>query len=415
MTFEEFEQEPSANTERALTKVATRDNEEESVVETVRDYPEEARDERPRFRLDRDRILYSSSFRKLQYKTQVFVTHEGDLYRTRMTHTLEVSQIARSLSVRLGLNEMLTEAIALAHDIGHAPFGHTGEETLKDLMKNCGGFEHNLQGLRVVEEIECVYPDFYGLNLCWETREGLARHVTGHDQPNPPEPFRSFNQPSLECQVVNTADAIAWSTHDLDDAWRINLIGIEEIKHMSRNAPVLELILEVCKGAKSKANIVHVESKVEDIGRSRAISSMIRELIMDVVSETWKRFEISGAHTQLDARQYNEYIVDFSRPIRDQVDYIKREMIENVYSHHRVHRMRFKGKEIIRDLFDAIRRDEKLLPTGTRERMKKSQANGTGEPKDLFICDYVSGMTDRYAMNLHDMLFQPNVRTGDWF
>ena len=406
---------PLNNTEAALKNCATRDNEEESVVENVRDYAEEFLDERPRFRLDRDRILYSSSFRRLQYKTQVFVTHEGDLYRTRMTHTLEVSQIARSIALGLGLNEMLTEAIALAHDIGHAPFGHTGEETLKDLMKNCGGFEHNLQGLRVVEEIECVYPDFYGLNLCWETREGLARHVTGHDQPNPPEPFRSFNQPSLECQVVNTADAIAWSTHDLDDAWRIKLIGIEELKHMARNAPILESILEVCEEAKSKANILHVESKVEDIGRSRAISSMIGDLIRDVVLETGKRLEISGVKTQLDARWQSEIIVDFSPHVRRQVDHIKEDMIQNVYSHHRVHRMRFKGQEILRDLFNAIRRDEMLLPTGTRERMKKSRANGTGEPKDLFICDYISGMTDRYAMDLHDMLFQPNVRTGDWF
>jgi dGTPase len=200
---------------------------------------------RSRFQLDRDRILYSGSFRKLQHKTQVFVTHEGDLYRTRMTHTIEVMQIARSIASMLGLNEMLAEAIALVHDIGHPPFGHGGEETLRVLLADGGGFDHNIQGLRVVDLLERSYPDFRGLNLCWETREGLARHVTLFDHPPLLEEFAVYGQPSAECQVVDAADTIAFCTHDLDDAMRIGLVKADWLEGKAAATPMLRELLDV--------------------------------------------------------------------------------------------------------------------------------------------------------------------------
>jgi dGTPase len=362
---------------------------------------------RSRFQLDRDRILYSGSFRKLQHKTQVFVTHEGDLYRTRMTHTIEVMQIARSIASMLGLNEMLAEAIALVHDIGHPPFGHGGEETLRVLLADGGGFDHNIQGLRVVDLLERSYPDFRGLNLCWETREGLARHVTLFDHPPLLEEFAVYGQPSAECQVVDAADTIAFCTHDLDDAMRIGLVKADWLEGKAAATPMLRELLDVMERT-AAAPAWELGHSSEDVARSRAISNMISGLIVDVVDSARAKMRASQVQTAEDVRGLESLLVDFSPGAAAQVEAVCRSMLEEVYTHPVVGRMIYKGERILRGIFDAFNEKPDLLP----RTLKEDMANGDARRA---ICDYMAGMTDRYAMDLYAMLYEPYARTTDWF
>ncbi|HEY5494211.1 MAG TPA: dNTP triphosphohydrolase [Candidatus Anoxymicrobiaceae bacterium] len=392
---------------RQMSALAAGDDTLPERVEAGRAFEDPGCEHRGRFQLDRDRILYSGSFRKLQYKTQVFVTHEGDLYRTRMTHTIEVMQIARSIAGMLGLNEMLAEAIALVHDIGHPPFGHGGETTLDRLLAGRGGFDHNVQGLRVVERLERAYPQFRGLNLCWETREGLARHYTIFDHPPMLVEFGIYSQPSAECQVVNAADTIAFCTHDLDDALRIRLMGTEWLQGKAADTPLIARLLEVMRESTSQAGR-ELGPNERDVGRMRGISSMIGELIEDVVDATRLNVASAGVETAEEVRLHEDPLVGFSGAAQHQVEMICRAMLEEVYTHPLVGRMIYKGERMLNGIYDAFLEKPDLLP-----RQLKEDAEEDG--LERAVCDYLAGMTDRYAMDLYAMLYQPNVRTTDWF
>ncbi|HEY5503267.1 MAG TPA: dNTP triphosphohydrolase [Candidatus Anoxymicrobiaceae bacterium] len=392
---------------KPLSALATAEDALPERVETARAFEDPSCEHRTRFQLDRDRILYSGSFRKLQYKTQVFVTHEGDLYRTRMTHTIEVVQIARSIAGMLGLNEMLTEAIALVHDIGHPPFGHGGETTLDRLLAGRGGFDHNVQGLRVVEKLERAYPQFRGLNLCWETREGMARHYTIFDHPPMLVEFGIYSQPSAECQVVDAADTIAFCTHDLDDAMRIGLVRPDWLESKAAETPLIARLLEVMRESPSQATW-EMGASVGDVSRMRAISSMIGELIVDVADATRLNIASAGVETAEGVRLHENPLVGFSSSAQRQVETICRWMLDEVYTNPVVGRMIYKGERMLNGIYDAFLEKPDLLP-----RQLKEDAEHDG--LERAVCDYLAGMTDRYAMDLYAMLYQPYVRTTDWF
>ena len=392
---------------KPLSALAAADDALPERVETARAFEDPGCEHRGRFQLDRDRILYSGSFRKLQHKTQVFVTHEGDLYRTRMTHTIEVVQIARSIAGMLGLNEMLAEAIALVHDIGHPPFGHGGETTLDRLLAGRGGFDHNVQGLRVVERLERAYPQFRGLNLCWETREGMARHYTIFDHPPMLVEFGIYSQPSAECQVVDAADTIAFCTHDLDDAMRIGLVRPEWLESKAAEIPLIARLLEVMHEAPSQATW-ELGSFERDVGRMRAISAMISELIVDVVDTTRLNIAAAGVETAEGVRLHPDPLVGFSGEVAGQVEMICRTMLDEVYTNPIVGRMIYKGERMLCGIYDAFLEKPDLLPP-----QLKQDAEDDG--LERAVCDYLAGMSDRYAMDLYAMLYQPYVRTTDWF
>jgi len=391
-----------------------------------------AEPQRTRFQLDRDRILYSGSFRRLQYKTQVFATHEGDLYRTRMTHTLEVMQIARSLARSLGLNEMLTETIALAHDIGHPPFGHSGERALSHKMADRGvvirgygiesgrpwfeveiqGFEHNVHGLRVVDEVELSSPDTTGLNLCWETREGIARHSTDWDRPPVSKEFTCYRNPSAECQVVNVADLIAYDSHDIDDALRIGLVNREWINSQARHkcSPFRKAKEEAKRQLSAVTGVARRER--EEYERSMFLSFLIRALIRNVVDASEESIANLGIREATDLRNADRPAINFSTEMLMYLQSLSKALKKQIYKRHVVERMASKGEYIIEVLFDKLSEKPELMPAPTAERVKKAASEAE---KAIFIGDYIAGMTDRYAMDLHDMLFQPNVKTTDLF
>jgi dGTPase len=391
----------------ALSAVATREETLPNGVGQARLFEDRPCPNRGRFQLDRDRILYSGSFRKLQYKTQVFVTHEGDLYRTRMTHTIEVMQIARSIASMLGLNEMLAEAVALVHDIGHPPFGHGGEHTLNNLLLDSGGFDHNIQGLRVVDSLERAYPSFRGLNLCWETREGMARHHTVFDDPPPLAEFDIFPQPSAECQVVNAADTIAFCTHDLDDALRIRLARPEWLEEKAREIPLIADLTARMEESVAEPGW-ELGDSARDVARMRAISGLINRLILDVVDTTARNLETSGAGTTSEVRDLDSPLVSFSEETGRQVDSVARGMLDEVYTSPVVARMIHKGEHMLEGIHEAFMEKPYLLPRTMREDLEV-------EPLERAVCDYLAGMTDRYAMDLYAMLYQPYARTTDWF
>lgn len=387
--------------------IATHEESPPSLVERVRMYDDPSGPHRSRFQIDRDRILYSGSFRKLQHKTQVFVTHEGDLYRTRMTHTIEVMQIARSIASMLGLNEMLAEAIALVHDIGHPPFGHGGEHTLDILLTDSGGFDHNIQGLRVVESLERSYPQFRGLNLCWETREGLARHDTVFDNPPPQAEFDIYPQPSAECQVVDVADTIAFCTHDLDDALRIKLVRGEWLEEKARDIPLIAELVSVMSGSIAEP-AWDLGASAQDVARMRAISNLINHLILDVVEATSANIRESDASTPEEVRELFSPVVGFTEETGAAVELIARSMLEEVYTNPLIGRMIYKGERLLMGIHEAFLEKPELLPRVLSEDLET-------QPLERVICDYLAGMTDRYAMDLYSMLFQPYARTTDWF
>ncbi|MBW2038376.1 MAG: deoxyguanosinetriphosphate triphosphohydrolase [Deltaproteobacteria bacterium] len=357
-----------------------------------RKYPEEFKDDRPAFERDRDRIIHCAAFRRLEYKTQVFVNHEGDYYRTRLTHSLEVAQIARGIARKLRLNEELTEAIALAHDLGHTPFGHAGESALNVLMSDYGGFEHNLQSLRVVEMLEERYPNFPGLNLTFETREGLAKHSSYHDSPSVDlSEYEMSLAPTLEAQIINLADEIAYNNHDIDDGLESSLIQMEELMEV----PIWQEVYQ-----RVERKYPHAIPKAK---KYTAISHLIGLLIQDVVAQTQKAIKDSGIETLKDVRCIRRNSVSYSPQVQKDSDLLKAFLYKRLYRHWRVERMRIKAEKFITELFNAYIENPTLLPEKYQGRMAE-------EPAPKVVCDYIAGMTDRFALGEYKKLFDPYER-----
>ena len=357
-----------------------------------RKYQEELRDERPAFERDRDRIIHCAAFRRLEYKTQVFVNHEGDYYRTRLTHSLEVAQIGKAIARRLKLNEELTEALALAHDLGHTPFGHTGEEVLNRLMKSSGGFEHNLQSLRVVDELEERYPRFNGLNLSWEVREGIIKHSSPYDRPG--ETIAEFlpgTVPTIEAQLINYADEIAYNNHDIDDGLKSGHITLAQLEKV-------DLWNEVYRQIESRYPEIDPERK-----KCQTISALIGLLIKDITATTGANIRAHGIATQEDLRRVNQQVVAFSPEIAQKNRHLKSFLRENLYHHYKVERMRVKAERYLVQLFEVYISHPTLLPHKYLQKMER-------DGRERVICDYIAGMTDRFALDEFKRLFEPYER-----
>ncbi len=342
------------------------------------------------FQRDRDRIIYSSAFRRLEYKTQVFLIREGDYFRTRLTHTIEVSQIARTIAKVLRLNEDLTEAIALAHDLGHTPFGHAGEEMLNELMKEEGGFNHNLQGLRVVELLEERYPNFRGLNLTWEVREGIAKHSANFKEFSEKiKEYEPQKNSSLEAQIVSLADEIAYDSHDLDDGLKNKMLEESSLKK-----------LEIYKRVEKE-----VKSQYKNLNRKLKIRLIIRKLIdwqvSDLIKNTREKIKKYDIKNVEDVRNCRELLASFSKEMQDLRIPLREFLFSNLYRHYRVVRMACKAKKILKELFIAFKNNPEQLPPDFQNMIKK------GESVLRVICDYIAGMTDRYAYQEYKNLFLP--------
>lgn len=356
---------------------------------------------RTAFQRDRDRIIHAGAFRKLQYKTQVFVYHEGDYYRTRLTHSLEVAQIARSIARALGLNEDLAEAMALAHDLGHTPFGHAGEEALRAAMEPYGGFDHNEQTFRVVTKIEERYPRFEGLNLTWETLEGLAKHNGPLLDPRPAIaafdavwPLQLQEHASAEAQVAALADDIAYVNHDLDDGLRAGLFSLAECED-------LPLVGEV---------LARVQYLYPDLDAARRIHEVVRELIglmvTDLLAESRRRLEDARPASADEVRAAGKPLIAFSGALKEKLAPVRSFQFERMYRHYRVNRLTSKARRVLRQLFDIFLSEPDLLPDGWREKVQGAQPR----QRARLVADYVAGMTDRYALESHEKLFNPYVR-----
>lgn len=374
----------AAQEEKMLAPFASKSRESRG-----RRYPESEHAYRSPYQRDRDRIIHSIAFRRLEYKTQVFVNHEGDDYRTRLTHSLEVAQIARTIAKALRVNEELTEALALAHDLGHTPFGHAGEDTLKKLMKDHGGFNHNLHSLKIVDKLEDRYPDFPGLNLTWETREGIAKHTTSFDKSRIPKDLEPHSQPSLEAQIVDTADEIAYDNHDLDDGLASGLIQ--------------ERALEgVGIWNKAKAEIERRYPSIENpIKRHQIIRRLIALLVDDVVNESSRKLKKAAITCVRDVRRQNHRLIDFSADVKELRKPLRAFLMTELYNHYRVKRMSFKAEKFISEIFHVYLKSPRMLPAEYQKKIKKAQ--------DAYevICDYIAGMTDRFALDEHKKLFNP--------
>ncbi|RNC69034.1 MAG: deoxyguanosinetriphosphate triphosphohydrolase [Desulfuromonadales bacterium] len=357
-----------------------------------RRHEESFRDNRPAFERDRDRIIHCAAFRRLEYKTQVFVNHEGDYYRTRLTHSLEVAQIGRAVARRLKVNEELTEALALAHDLGHTPFGHTGEEVLNRLMEGFGGFEHNLQSFRVVDELEERYPVFNGLNLSWEVREGIIKHSSPYDRPvGVIDGFLPGVVPTIEAQIINYADEIAYNNHDIDDGLKSGYITLEQLDRV-------DLWREVWEGIDRAYPGIDPERK-----KFQTTSALIGIFIKDLTATTLENLCLHGITTLADLRRVNRPMVGFSQAIAEKNRKLKSFLFENLYRHYKVERMRVKAERYLSHLFETYVKHPTLLP---RKYQKKMEIQG----RERVVCDYIAGMTDRYALDEFKRLFEPYER-----
>lgn len=342
---------------------------------------------RSEFQRDRDRIIHSTAFRRLEYKTQVFVNHEGDLFRTRLTHSLEVAQIGRGIARALRLNEDLVEAVSLAHDLGHTPFGHAGQDALNDCMRDYGGFEHNLQSLRIVDVLEERYAAFDGLNLCFETREGIVKHCSldnARKLGELGERFLNRTQPSLEAQICNLADEIAYNNHDVDDGLRSGLITLEQLECVGLFARHVADVRAAYPGLSGR-RLIH-----------ETIRRMINALVCDLIETTAGNIKRQSPLTLAEARQ-GVVLVAFSEQLRDAQREMKRFLRTELYQHYQVLRMTSKARRIISDLFGVFISDPRLLPPQYQMPADGDQARS--------VADYIAGMTDRYAMKEHRRLF----------
>jgi dGTPase len=367
-----------------------------------RQYPESAPAYRSEYQRDRDRIIHSSAFRRLEYKTQVFVNHEGDMFRTRLTHSIEVAQISRSIARILNLNEDLSETIALAHDLGHTPFGHAGQDALNACMQNYGGFEHNLQSLRTVDTLEERYAEFPGLNLTFESREGILKHCSLRNAEQMAEIGQRFidkTQPSLEAQLVNLADQIAYNNHDVDDGLRSGLISIEQL-------------LEIDLFATQHAEVI---ARYPDLSGRRLIHEIIRRMInqqvIDLVETSLAHLNGISPQSIDDIRRQHEPLICFSSNMLAANQSLKRFLRENLYNHYRVHRMTSKARRTLTALFDAFMHEPRLLKPEHQTRLKQFEAEDGESGRARAVTDYIAGMTDRYAITEYQRIFDPDART----
>jgi dGTPase len=356
-----------------------------------RRYDEPAARYRGEYQRDRDRIIHSTAFRRLVYKTQVFVNHEGDLYRTRLTHSLEVSQIGRSVATALALNEPLTEAICLAHDLGHTPFGHAGQDELNDCMREFGGFEHNLQSLRVVDELEAKYADFHGLNLMFETREGILKHCSKANARQLGDVGRRFldrEQPGLEAQIANIADAIAYNNHDVDDGLRAGLLTLDQLQAQPLFAAGYEEVQTLHPGLEDRRLIYET------------IRRMIGTVVTDLVENTRANIEAAAPQSIDDVRKAGRVLVAFSDRVYEQHVALKRFLQKHLYSHEKKLEMTRRAQRIVRELFDLYLGNINLLPA----EFAACAEGRDDEGRARVVADYVAGMTDRYAIAEHERL-----------
>ena len=357
---------------------------------------------RSEFQRDRDRIIHSNAFRRLVYKTQVFVNHEGDLYRTRVTHSIEVAQIARSVAVALRLNEPLTEAICLAHDLGHTPFGHAGQDALNECMREYGGFEHNLQSLRVVDELEERYAEFRGLNLTFECREGILKHCSlknARELGELGERFIKRLQPGLEAQIANLADEIAYNNHDVDDGIRAQLLDIAALREVRmfrrQHDAVLARYPEL-----SERRVVH-----------ETIRRMINHLVVDFIRATSAQLTRAQIASIDDVRAHPQALAVLSDACREEHLELKEFLREHVYRHYKVLRMTSKARRVLQQLFEGFFRDVSLMPTEHRDHALQAESAHGAAGRARAVADYIAGMTDRYAILEHRRLFEPAERT----
>jgi len=349
-------------------------------------YPEDEPEYRTVFQRDRDRIIHTTAFRRLKYKTQVFFNYEGDYYRTRLTHTLEVAQIGRTLARALGGNEDLTEAVCLVHDLGHSPFGHSGEVTLSRLMREYGGFDHNKQTLRIVTILERRYPDFPGLNLTWEVREGIVKHESEYDIADASE-YNPELSGSLEAQIANVADELAYTAHDLDDGLRSSMITTR----MLENITLWNILVQ---------SVGWNGIELDDLSRHRLIRRLIGLEVTDLVHSTDQSLREHRVRSVDDLQRLPFNIMGFSEEMHQRNRQLKDFLYANLYRHYRVVRMQVKAERVLSDLFEAYRAEPTILP-------KHIQEYNEERGLERNICDYIAGMTDRFAIEEHDRLFNP--------
>ncbi|MBI3087610.1 MAG: deoxyguanosinetriphosphate triphosphohydrolase [Candidatus Omnitrophica bacterium] len=347
---------------------------------------------RTAYQRDRDRIIHSTAFRRLEYKTQVFVNHEGDYYRTRLTHTLEVAQIAVAIARALRLNEDLVEAVALAHDLGHPPFGHAGEDALRELMEGRGGFEHNLQGLRIVDLLEERYPAFPGLNLTWEVRESINKHRTPYDEPGLQIALDPAVSPLLESQVADVADEIAYDNHDLDDGLTSGLLKEDDLRDLA----LWEEARQAVEASAPRAT--------PEIRKYQIIRTLINRQVTELVQESAQRLKQHHIASLEDVRACAERLIAFSPALQELRNPLKAFLWTRLYHHYRVARMADKAKRFITELFGLYVNKPQQLPNTTRLRIER------GEDPHRVVCDYIAGMTDRYCLEEYRKLFDPFER-----
>jgi dGTPase len=353
-------------------------------------HPESESAFRTVFQKDRDRVLHTSAFRRLEYKTQVFVNTQGDYYRTRLTHTLEVAQVGRTIARALGVNEDLTETVALSHDLGHPPFGHAGETILNELMRDYGGFDHNKQSFRVVTTLEKRYPEFEGLNLAWETLEGLVKHETEYDISDASE-FEPTWRASLEAQIANMADETAYNAHDLDDGLRSGLLEpaqLVDLKIWQRMCAMLEFNPE----------------RLSELERRVLIRELLGFVITDIVETTSGNIQTLNVQTLEDVRDASSVLVGHSAEVRAELKELKKFLYANFYYHYRVMRQVHKAEHILQGLWKAFRSRPSMLPPSYALRIPETGL-------ECVVCDYLAGMTDRFAMDEFNRLFEPYERT----
>ncbi|MBL8056240.1 MAG: deoxyguanosinetriphosphate triphosphohydrolase [Anaerolineales bacterium] len=349
--------------------------------------PDPEPEDRTAFQRDRDRILHTTAFRRLEYKTQVFINYEGDYYRTRLTHTLEVAQIGRTVARSLGANEDLVEAICLAHDLGHSPFGHAGEVALDELMQDRGGFDHNKQSLRIVTKLEQRYPNWPGLNLTWEAREGIVKHETEYDVADASQ-YDPEKRGHLEAQIANAADELAYTAHDLDDGLRAGLITPGDLKGLG--------LWEYARDSIGWHGEV-----LDQLTRHRLIRRLIGLEVADLVGATHARLEAAGVQSVEALQRLDHNVIGWGAELAARNRELKRFLYANMYRHYRVARMEAKANRVLADLFAAYTRKPDQLPKETRQR-----AEVTGDLHRA-VCDYLAGMTDRFALDEHYKLFDP--------
>ncbi|MFV2057284.1 MAG: deoxyguanosinetriphosphate triphosphohydrolase [Thiohalomonadales bacterium] len=367
-----------------------------------RRFAETPANNRGEFQRDRDRIVHSAAFRRLEYKTQVFVNHEGDMFRTRMTHTIEVAQIARSIARSLQVNEDLTEAIALSHDLGHTPFGHAGQDSLNTCMANFGGFEHNLQALRIVDDLEEKYAEFDGLNLCFETREGIIKHCSQENALALAELGQRFldnRQPGIEAQITNLGDEIAYLNHDVDDGLRSGLLNIEQMREVELFQTQYEIVTSAYPQLPDRRTIHEV------------VRRMVNAQVTDLIDSSIENINTIKPSCREDILNLEHPIIRYSDDMLAKKRQLKTFLRHQLYKHYRVHRMSRKGRQIVAALFHCFFDDYQLLPSETQLKVKSLQQSQGETGFARAIADYIAGMTDRYAISEYQRLFSAKSLT----